>query len=72
MAGTGLNAAKAADALAFHHAICGAVAEHLADAAHRDRGSRVKPVAGNFQPTSQSARLSDGDVELLRSYRGQD
>ena len=68
----GVDAAKAAAALAFHHAIRDAVESHRGDAAYRDGGYRIRPIAGIFQPTSQSARVQADGVELLRSYEGQD
>jgi Lecithin:cholesterol acyltransferase len=68
----GLEADRAADALAFHRSIREAVEAHQQDADYREHGYKVRPLAGIFQPTSQSARLGDKRLELLRSYRGED
>ena len=68
----GLVPERAADALAFHRAIREAVEEHLADPVYRDQGYGTKPIAGIFQPTSQSVVLRDGGVEILRTYQGRD
>jgi pimeloyl-ACP methyl ester carboxylesterase len=68
----GLDARRAQDALEFHRAIKDAVEANSADPAYRESGYTIKPIAGIFQPTSQSARLSDGDLGLLRTYDGQD
>jgi hypothetical protein len=68
----GLEPDRAAGALAFHRAIRDAVEGHQQDVEYLERGYRVKPLAGIFQPTSQSARLGDRGLELLRSYKGED
>jgi pimeloyl-ACP methyl ester carboxylesterase len=68
----GLDTNRAAAALAFHRAIREAVDEHRRDAAYLDQGYKIKPLAGIFQPTSQSARSAGGRLEILRTYRGTD
>jgi pimeloyl-ACP methyl ester carboxylesterase len=68
----GVDAEKVAEAMRFHNAIRDAVESHRANPAYRDHGYRVKPIAGIFQPTSQSARLLEDGIDLLPSYRGQD
>ncbi len=67
-----LDPQRAADALAFHRTIQDAVEEHSADAEYRDHGYTIKPIAGVFQPTAQSARLSGGELQTLRTYAGED
>lgn len=61
---------KAADA--FHREIERAVEEHADDDGYRSDGYAVHPIVGTFQPTGQSAERSGSDVEILRSYRGED
>jgi pimeloyl-ACP methyl ester carboxylesterase len=69
----GVDAAKAADALRFHHAISDAVKRHRSDVEYREHGYQIRPIAGVFQPTLQSARLrAGGTLESLRSYDGVD
>ena len=63
---------RAAAALGFHREIRDAVERHQQDADYHERGYRVKPLAGIFQPTSQSARLGDQGMEFLRTYEGTD
>jgi pimeloyl-ACP methyl ester carboxylesterase len=67
-----LDAARAADAVAFHHAIADAVTTHRGEQGYLDGGYAIHPMAGMFQPTSQSARLRGDELELLRSYEGVD
>jgi pimeloyl-ACP methyl ester carboxylesterase len=68
----GLVPERAAEALAFHGAISKSVELHADDPEYRDHGYKIKPIAGIFQPTSQSAHLVNGQVEIWRSYRGDD
>jgi|SRR5215211_2577142 len=68
----GLDTDRAAAALAFHRAIREAVDRHRQDAGYLERGYRVKPLAGIFQPTSQSARPAGRGLEILRTYQGED
>ncbi|AWN52183.1 lecithin--cholesterol acyltransferase [Methylobacterium sp. 17Sr1-1] len=58
----GVDAALAADALAFHREIEDKVEEHRRDADYRDKGYVILPVVGTRQPTSQSAVLKDRRV----------
>ncbi|MDQ4081776.1 MAG: hypothetical protein M3123_02650 [Actinomycetota bacterium] len=67
-----LDRAKAEAALAFHREIERAVEEHRDDAEYRENGYEIRPVVGTLQPTSQSARLARGKVELLGTYEGED
>jgi pimeloyl-ACP methyl ester carboxylesterase len=67
-----LDPDRAAQALDFHRAIREAVENHHENAEYRERGYKIKPLAGIFQPTSQSARLGDGGLEILRTYQGKD
>lgn len=68
----GLDADRAAEALKFHHTIADAVEAHRDNDEYREHGYKIKPIAGIFQPTAQSATLTDGGLEIVRSYRGQD
>jgi len=67
-----LDTGRAADARRFHAEIWEAVDAHLGDPAYRERGYTIRPIAGIFQPTFQSAKLADGELELLRTYEGAD
>lgn len=67
-----VDAARAADALAFHREIEAAVASHRDDPAYARGRYAIFPVVGTQQPTFQSARRAGGGVELLRAHRGQD
>jgi pimeloyl-ACP methyl ester carboxylesterase len=68
----GLDRDRAAQALAFHRAIREAVDNHREDADYLERGYKIKPLAGIFQPTSQSARPAGRRLDILRSYKGED
>lgn len=62
----GVDPARAAAALSFHRDIDAAIAS-------RPPGSyAIHPVVGILQPTSQSARLRSGSVEMLASHDGHD
>jgi hypothetical protein len=63
---------KAANALAFHREIEGAVERNRQEDAYRRGRYAIFPVVGTHQPTFQSARLGGGGVELLRTHKGQD
>lgn len=58
----GLDARRAADALAFHRAIEAAVAEREGDG----RSALTVPVVGTRQPTTQYARLNGRSVTMHR------
>jgi hypothetical protein len=68
----GLDLDRAAAALAFHRAIREAVDSHRQDTDYLELGYKIKPLAGIFQPTSQSARPGRGGLEILRTYQGVD
>ena len=68
----GLDPQRARAALDFHRTIQQAVEEHSDDAEYREHGPTIKPIAGVFQPTAQSARLEGGKLRTLRTYDGQD
>jgi hypothetical protein len=61
---------RAADA--FHREIERALAAHADDDEYRSGGYAIHPIVGTFQPTGQSAARAGSDVEILRSYRGED
>ena len=67
-----VDARKAADALAFHREIEHAVQRHEQDATYLDNRYVVFPIVGAEQPTSQSAQRAGNEVEMLRSYEGED
>ena len=67
-----IDAARAADALNFHHEIRDAVAVHLNQPAYMANRYRVHPIVGVQQETNQSAVLRGGKVELLTSLGGKD
>jgi hypothetical protein len=64
----GLDVARARAAIEFHREI-----EHAVEAnrKQRDYGYRLLPVVGTYQPTFQSALLTEDGVEPLQSYKGQ-
>jgi pimeloyl-ACP methyl ester carboxylesterase len=68
----GLDPRRASDALSFHRAIRQAVEEHAKLPEYRDQGYGILPIAGVFQPTSQSMLIRDSGVEILRTYQGRD
>lgn len=59
-------------ARAFHKEIEDAVARHRQDHEYVERGYRIRPVVGIDQPTNQSAIWRGGQLEIIRSYDGQD
>ena len=67
-----LDRARAADALTFHRTIAEAVDANRDNDEYRRAGYTIKPIAGIFQPTSQSAVLKGDRVEILRVYEGRD
>ena len=67
-----VDAARAADALAFHREIEAAVERNRQDEQYRRAGYTLFPVVGTHQPTNQSARPGGDGVELLRSLGGRD
>lgn len=68
----GLDAARAASALDFHHAITQAVTAHESDSAYTDARYGIQPIVGAFQPTLQSAVLEGGNLRVLGTYEGTD
>jgi pimeloyl-ACP methyl ester carboxylesterase len=67
-----LNRERAVEAIAFHREIADAVEQHRDDPEYREHGYTIKPIAGVFQPTAQSAVLRDGRLETINLYRGRD
>jgi pimeloyl-ACP methyl ester carboxylesterase len=62
----GMDAALAAQGLAFQREILSALEKNLQDPAYRERGYQLFPVVGTFQPTLQGARLdASGQLEML-------
>ena len=55
---------RAAQALAFHNEIRKASESNFQDAAYARAKYAIHPVIGNYQPTSQSAKLVNGTVVL--------
>lgn len=68
----GVDPDRASAAVEFHRSISEAVEDHLDHAEYVERGYKIQPLAGIFQPTVQSARLRDSDITFLRSYQGED
>lgn len=60
-----LDSTRVADARAFHQAIEDSVTGHLSEPAYRDHRYSIHPVIGLSQPTFQSARLTNGRLEML-------
>lgn len=68
----GVDAPKAAAALAFHREIEQAVDAHRAMDDYVRDAYKIFPIVGTHQPTQQSARRSGAGVEMLRVLRGRD
>jgi len=62
----GVDAALAADALAFHREIEAKVTEHEDDEDYRRDGYRIVPIVGTRQPTLQSGVFAGGRVTVGR------
>jgi pimeloyl-ACP methyl ester carboxylesterase len=62
----GVDPARAAAALQFHHDIDAAVENREGNA------YALHPIVGILQPTDQSARLRDGSVTMLQTHSGTD
>jgi pimeloyl-ACP methyl ester carboxylesterase len=60
------------DARSFHKEIDEAQASNAKEPAYQENGYRIVSIVGIEQPTNQSAKVSDGNIELLRSYKGED
>ena len=67
-----LDGARASQALAFHRAIEKAVESHSKQARYVEKGYRVHPIVGTFQPTFQTAVVREGGVDLLRTIGGRE
>jgi pimeloyl-ACP methyl ester carboxylesterase len=67
-----VDRAKAQAAFEFHEEIRLAIEDHERDEEYREGRYDIRPVIGILQPTSQSIRLANGKVALLRSHRGKD
>jgi pimeloyl-ACP methyl ester carboxylesterase len=65
-----IDAARAAQALAFHQEIRDAQQRNAGDEAYRREGYRIFPIVGVEQPTFVSAILRDGKLELRQSLEG--
>jgi hypothetical protein len=68
----GVDAARAAAALAFHREIERAVAANRGDERYLREGYALHPIVGTYQTTFQSAVLVDGAVRLETTYPGRD
>ena len=66
-----VDPAKAAAALAFHREIEAAVKSNQSLSQYRQSGYRIYPVVGVAQQTNLSARLREGTVEMLQTYKGE-
>jgi hypothetical protein len=66
-----VDAARAADALAFHREIEAAVESNRKLAQYQSAGYLIHPVVGVAQQTNLSARFSAGAVELLETWKGE-
>lgn len=66
------DAARLADARAFHDEIRTAVETHAQDDAYRRGRYRLYPIVGYRQPTAQAARVEGDRVVLLQEIHGQD
>ena len=66
-----VDAAKAADALAFHREIETAVASNQKLPQYQSAGYRIYPVVGVAQETTLSARLASDKVQMLPTYKGE-
>ncbi|MGZ8603256.1 MAG: lipase/acyltransferase domain-containing protein [Actinomycetota bacterium] len=67
-----LDPTRVAAADVFHREIERAVEAHADDDEYRSNRYAIHPIVGTFQPTGQSAARTGSEVEILRSYRGQD
>jgi pimeloyl-ACP methyl ester carboxylesterase len=67
-----LDPERAGAADAFHREIERAVDAHLDDDEYRSNRYAIHPIVGTFQPTSLSAELRGSEVEILRTYEGED
>ena len=65
-----VDAARAADALAFHREIHDAQKRNSEDETYRERGYQIFTVVGIEQPTFQSAVLRGGKMELSQNPIG--
>jgi Lecithin:cholesterol acyltransferase len=68
----GVDAARAAAALAFYREIKTAAEANAKDPAYQGGAPQAFPIVGLAQPTYQSATLTGGKVGLLRSSGGKD
>jgi pimeloyl-ACP methyl ester carboxylesterase len=56
----------------FHREIERAVQAHLDDDEYQANRYAIRPIVGTYQPTGQSAEVDGSEVEILRTYRGED
>jgi hypothetical protein len=66
-----VDAAKAANALAFYREMEEAVASNQQLSLYQTGGYRIYPVVGVVQQTNLSARLIGGKIEMLKTYKGE-
>ena len=67
-----VDPARVARGAAFHEEIRRAVESHRRSSRYREHGCAIFPVVGVGQATPQSARIADGRLELLATWRGED
>jgi hypothetical protein len=67
-----LKPGRVARGLAFHDEVRAAVESHRRSSRYREHGYAAFSVVGLGQTTQQSARLVDGRVDMLRTFRGRD
>ena len=67
-----LDPSRVARGVAFHDEIRRAVESHRRSSRYREDGCAIYPVVGIDQATPQSARLVDGRLEVLPTWRGKD
>ncbi len=67
-----LDRSRVARGMAFHHEIRRAVESHRRSSRYREHGCAIYPVVGIDQTTPQSARLVDGQLELVPTWRNRD
>lgn len=68
----GLDPEKVALAAGLRAEIDEALRRHDGNPAYREGSYRLLPVVGTAQTTPQSARLADGEVEVLNTYQNRD
>ncbi len=69
---SGINPERFAASVEFHQTIADRAAAHGDDDEYMRDRYRVHPIVGIRQPTSQSVRIRNGKMEILRTYDGED